>query len=465
MADSEDTPSGGAHQFGNIQSNHTRQFSTQESQNTNKRPVSASIDDQPRDAEMRHGLVDEQMANRNAQETRMISLFEAQHAQIQQQNVLTAQMAEQMQQMQQAANAQAQLIIQLTQSQQQPNPQAAAQAGVVNPPVQPPVIPPPPAPEPLVPTKAITREVKCAIDLVTSTVNRLNRKKATSESLNAIVVDEDFKQVKNPLPSNTPKFIKAMTAPSIHYPKGMAEDEAFTQSNLQIETALRSLQATVLSAIKLSAVAEVQFYDRELASIRVQLAETVTAHLQEMQFMSDERRQRIIAEACADFDKKKEAEIDKIESARVQAQKEKADLAKQLEDEKLAQLETTSNDESLAVVTRAVVREELALATIAERGAGNDMDEERDTQHKKTNAVLTDAVVNLVQPKNGRAGRAQKTQQSKKQQPKQQPKKQPQKQQHSPTGKGNGQQQKKGKGGRGAGGATKAGKKGTHGGQ
>ena len=74
-----------------------------------------------------------------------------------------------------------------------------------------------------------------------------------------------------------------------------------------------------------------------------------------------------------------------------------------MEDAKLEQLETTSNEGSLAAVTRAVVREEMALVT---SGAGDGMDEETDTQMNKTNAVLTDTVVNLVQPKHGRAARA-----------------------------------------------------------
>jgi hypothetical protein len=89
------------------------QRSTHESQNTHKRHVSASVDDQPRDADQRRGLIDEQVANRNAQETRMTAIFEAQNAQIQQQNQLAAQMAAQMLEMQQNANTQAQLLIQL----------------------------------------------------------------------------------------------------------------------------------------------------------------------------------------------------------------------------------------------------------------------------------------------------------------------------------------------------------------
>jgi hypothetical protein len=104
--------------------------------------------------------------------------------------------------------------------------------------------------------------------MVTKTFNRLNRKKAASVKLNAIVVDEDFKEVKNPLPMDTPNFIKAMTAPNIRYPEGMAEDEAFTKSNLEIETMLRSLQATVLTGMKASTIAEVAFYEAELAGIR-----------------------------------------------------------------------------------------------------------------------------------------------------------------------------------------------------
>jgi hypothetical protein len=220
--------------------------------------------------------------------------------------------------------------------------------------------------------------------MVTKTINRLNRKRAASVKLNAIVVDEDFKEVKNPLPMDTPYFIKSMTAPYIRYPEGMAEDEAFSKSNLEIQTMLRSMQATVLTGLKASSIAEVAFYEAELAGIRGKLAENVTEYLQEMQFMSDERRLRITAEACADFDKKKEAEIDKIESKRVQAQKERAETAQRLEDAKLEQLETTSNKGSLAAVTRAVVREEMALV-ISGGGAGTDMDEETDTQMKKTN--------------------------------------------------------------------------------
>ena len=85
MANTGDTL-GGVHHFGEIQRNHSMQPSTHESQNTHKRHVSASVDDQPRDADQRRGLIDEQVANRNAQETRMTAIFEAQNAQIQQQN-------------------------------------------------------------------------------------------------------------------------------------------------------------------------------------------------------------------------------------------------------------------------------------------------------------------------------------------------------------------------------------------
>ena len=95
--------------------------------------------------------------------------------------------------------------------------------------------------------------------MVTKIVNRLNRKRAASVKLNAIIVDKDFKQVKNPLPMDTPYFIKSMTAPNIRYPEGMAEDKAFSKSNLEIETQLRSLHATVLIGLKASSIAEVAF--------------------------------------------------------------------------------------------------------------------------------------------------------------------------------------------------------------
>jgi hypothetical protein len=321
-------------------------------------------------------------------------------------------------------------------------------------------------PDPQQLTEAIKFEVEDAIGKVSGTLNRLNRKKARDTAYSTIVIDEDFKKIDNPLPPNTPNFIKNLKAPVISYPEGMADDDELLESKKAVETQLRVLQATVFSAVKLSAKAEVRFYETELTSIRAKLVENVTAHLLEMQFMSDERRQRKVTEACTDFDKKMEAEIDKIEDKRVRAKKDLAAKAKRLEDEKLKQLETTSNSESLAAVTRAVVREELALAAIEDNdGAGEAMDEERESQVKQTNAALNDKVVNLVHGKNGRAARAQKTQQStRKQQQKPSARKQ---QQNSPAGKGNGQQQqkKKGKGGRAAGDATKAKKKGGRGAQ
>jgi hypothetical protein len=49
-------------------------------------------------------------------------------------------------------------------------------------------------------------------------------------------------------------------------------------------------------------------------STRDTLAADVTAHLEDMSFMSDERKELIVATACANFDEQTEAAITKIES-------------------------------------------------------------------------------------------------------------------------------------------------------
>jgi hypothetical protein len=443
MADTGDTH-GVAH-FGNLQRNAadpSMQNSTESLQN--KRPASASGEDMPRDAA--RVLADEQIASRQATDETMRAMLESQRQQMQSQNTYLAQIT-------QLLTSQQTRLDRLESGQQTPviataeqqNTIAAALAEGRNQ-----MLPPAPTPSSMKMTKAIDQIVDAAFKKVSSGINEVNKTQAKLEGLSQVTIDADFLDAEKPLPERTPKFVKAMKAPSVRYPEEMKADEKLKASNKSIDTALRALQGTVVKGVIAATVDELAFHEAALQQIETDLTANVTQHLQTVKFMTNERKSQIVASAVKTFGDRRDAEILKIESKRVKDLEDRAENKKNLEDTKLKQLETCSDEKSLAAVTRAIVRQEIAAGAFPD----GEMDEDDESEQMMANAALSNKVVNIVkntqQSKNGRADRAQKTQ---KQTPKQhqQQRKQPQK------GKGNHAASKNG--------STKAKKKGTRGGQ
>jgi hypothetical protein len=186
----------------------------------------------------------------------------------------------------------------------------------------------------------------------------------------------------------------------------------------------------------------IKLLDAQLLSIRTDLIATVTAHFEKINpdLVLAEQKQQNVDAAALRYDEFRDVEAMKIESKRINDLKISEEKKKLLEDAKLQHLETTSSAESFAAATRAVVRQELAVRLL--EVGGEEMDDDLEQSIQVSNAVLTERLVNTAgnSPlKNGRATRAQKTQNSSKDKGRT-----PQK-----------TKQQKGKGGRGAAGATK----------
>jgi hypothetical protein len=422
----------------------------------NKRAASASGEDLPRDAA--RVLADEQIASRQATDETMRTMIEQQKQQMESQNLYLAQIT-------QLLTSQQTRLDRLESGQQTPaiataeqqNTNAAALAEGRN-------QMPPPAPTPssqMKMTKAINEIVDTAFKKVSSGINEINKTQAKLEGLSHVIIDADFLDAEKPLPERTPKFVKAMKAPSVRYPEEMKADAKLEASNKSINTALRALQGTVVQGVIAATHDELKFHEAALQQIETDLTASVTQHLQTVKFMTDERKTQIVRNAVETFGGRRDAEILKIESKRVKDLEDLVVNKKNLEDTKLKQLETCSDERSLAAATRAIVRQEIAAGASPD----GEMDEDDESEQMLANAALSNKVASIVkntQSKNGRAERAQKTQ---KQTPKQH--QQQQKQPLNPSKTQNAQGKGKGKGNHAASknGSTKAKKKGTRGGQ
>jgi hypothetical protein len=299
----------------------------------------------------------------------------------------------------------------------------------------------PMVPKELAPTKAIEEEIATAKSKFTSTVNQLNRFSAKLAGLLTIdPTGEYFLDCQNPLPANTPGFVKTCVTGSVRIPKELEGNARLIECVKAVRTAERAIQGTLISGLIASNEEKVKLLDAQLLGIKTELVANVTAHLEEVssKLVSAEQKQQNVDAAVLKYDEFRDAEAIKIESKRISDLKVNEQKQKSLEDAKLEQLETTSGPETFAAATRAVVRQELAVRVLEVGGEQMDEDLEHDIQ--VSNAVLTERLVNTAgnsQSKNGRATRAQKTQKP------------------SKKGKPSKQSTGKGKGGRGAAGATK----------
>jgi hypothetical protein len=70
-------------------------------------------------------------------------------------------------------------------------------------------------------TKAIDEIVDTVFKKVRCGINEVNKTQAKLEGLSHVTIDADFLDVEKPFSERTPKFVKAMKAPSVQYPKEM----------------------------------------------------------------------------------------------------------------------------------------------------------------------------------------------------------------------------------------------------
>eukprot|EP01050_Picozoa_sp_SAG11_P015139 SAG11_NODE_1933_length_4040_cov_12.707435_1_plen_335_part_00 len=330
-------------------------------------------------------------------------------------------------------------------------------------------------PEELLPP-AVKKLTDAAVTKVTSLLNRRNNAKAAHDKLCALEVASDPSV---PLPVDCPKPMHQMQPAKLHMPAGMTlgavaprapraaaaaaqgegeqqeeaapehmyGDDPLEKMNQMVHQHIRAAQVTYLQqliAIKRSIVVD---DSKAIEDLTVEVEDKVRACLADTCIPSADQRQILRAAGQVYADGRRDV-VNKLETARKEAERERARKAQELEEEKLQQLQSDNSSTVGALI-------DYKLAEWESRESGVDPSDPATLD--KNAAAQQDIAASLLGSKNGKAPpNSQKSRGQTKQ-------KSTSKSTGQAQGKGKGKKGHKGKGkgkGRGTGAAKRGGRRG-----